>query len=199
MSNELIERLDLWIAEYDNPSYSQIVLLLKDCKEALEAKPVLTNPYTGQPRDYRDVESDPEGTLMADPTQPLLAVPQATLALDYKEVDTIRQWYNCIHDVNYSYLVDFDHRLMDRVCKYIKRLHKGVNDLPPPDEAKPVGEPVAMRHDGYVLVPVDEASNIIAMRKALEEIIEWTDRYTSPDHPITIFAKKALSAVKEKE
>ena len=53
--------------------------------------------------------------------------------------------------------------------------------------------------DGYVLVPVDEASNIIAMRKALEEIIEWTDRYTSPDHPITIFAKKALSAVKEKD
>ena len=78
-------------------------------------------------------------------------------------------------------------------CKAeIERLTKAL-------EAKPVGEPVAMRHDGYVLVPVDEASNIIAMRKALEEIIEWTDRYTSPDHPITIFAKKALSAVKEKD
>ena len=32
MNNELIERLDLWIAEYDRPAYSQIVLLLKDCK-----------------------------------------------------------------------------------------------------------------------------------------------------------------------
>lgn len=35
---------------------------------------VLTNPYTGQPRDYRDVESDPAGTLIVEPGKPLEAV-----------------------------------------------------------------------------------------------------------------------------
>ena len=34
---------------------------------------VLTNPYTGQPRDYRDVESDPAGTLIVEPGKPLKA------------------------------------------------------------------------------------------------------------------------------
>ena len=34
---------------------------------------VLTNPYTGQPRDYRDVESDPAGTLIVEPGKPLEA------------------------------------------------------------------------------------------------------------------------------
>ena len=33
----------------------------------------LTNPYTGQPRDYRDVESDPAGTLIVNPKEPLFA------------------------------------------------------------------------------------------------------------------------------
>jgi hypothetical protein len=32
---------------------------------------VLTNPYTGEPRDYRDVESDPAGTLIVEPGEPL--------------------------------------------------------------------------------------------------------------------------------
>lgn len=31
----------------------------------------LTNPHTGQPRDYRDVESDPEGLLIVAPNEQL--------------------------------------------------------------------------------------------------------------------------------
>lgn len=34
---------------------------------------VLTNPYTGQPRDYRDVESDPAGVLIVEPGAPMMA------------------------------------------------------------------------------------------------------------------------------
>ena len=41
----------------------------------------LTNPYTGTPRDYRDVESDPAGVLIQEPGAPLRAAapqPQAS-------------------------------------------------------------------------------------------------------------------------
>lgn len=34
---------------------------------------LLTNPYTGTPRDYRDVESDPAGVLIQEPGAPLRA------------------------------------------------------------------------------------------------------------------------------
>lgn len=37
---------------------------------------LLTNPYTGQPRDYRDVESDPDGILIHKPGEPLHAPEQ---------------------------------------------------------------------------------------------------------------------------
>jgi hypothetical protein len=36
---------------------------------------LLTNPYTGTPRDYRDVESDPAGVLIQEPGAPLRAAP----------------------------------------------------------------------------------------------------------------------------
>jgi hypothetical protein len=48
----------------------------------------------------------------------------------------------------------------------------------------------AMQHSGKPVV--DE------LCKALSDITEWTDRYTAPNHPISVIAKKALlSAAKE--
>lgn len=41
---------------------------------------VLTNPWTGEPRDIRDVESDPAGLLMVEPEKPLLAAVQPNAA-----------------------------------------------------------------------------------------------------------------------
>lgn len=41
---------------------------------------MLFNPYTGRPRDPRDIASDPAGVLMVDPDEPLKAAPQAQLA-----------------------------------------------------------------------------------------------------------------------
>lgn len=37
----------------------------------------LSNPWTGKPRDYRDVDSDPEGVLCVEPGAPLKAAPSA--------------------------------------------------------------------------------------------------------------------------
>lgn len=37
------------------------------------AKTMLFNPYTGKPRDPRDIASDPEGKLIVDPDEPLRA------------------------------------------------------------------------------------------------------------------------------
>lgn len=37
------------------------------------SKTMLFNPYSGRPRDPRDIQSDPEGILMLDPDEPLLA------------------------------------------------------------------------------------------------------------------------------
>lgn len=36
-------------------------------------KTMLFNPYTGKPRDPRDIASDPSGLLMVDPDEPILA------------------------------------------------------------------------------------------------------------------------------
>jgi hypothetical protein len=36
---------------------------------------MLTNPYTGTPRDYRDVEDDPTGVLIQEPGAPIYAAP----------------------------------------------------------------------------------------------------------------------------
>jgi hypothetical protein len=85
----LIERLSKLLAEIsvivNGPqpmgvlwSYADLpqkVQALKDAA-ALNAQPQaakLTNPYTGTPRDYRDVESDPAGVLIQEPGAPLRA------------------------------------------------------------------------------------------------------------------------------
>ena len=41
---------------------------------------VLTNPWNGEPRDIRDVESDPTGILMVEPGKPLRAADQPNVA-----------------------------------------------------------------------------------------------------------------------
>lgn len=38
-----------------------------------------------------------------------------------------------------------------------------------------------------------QAKQIEALRNALTEIAEWTDRYTSPGHPVSTVAKRALT------
>jgi hypothetical protein len=38
---------------------------------------MLFNPYTGRPRDPRDIASDPGGLLIVDPDAPLLAAPRS--------------------------------------------------------------------------------------------------------------------------
>ena len=50
--------------------------------------PTLVNPYTGQPRDYRDVDSDPEGILCVAPGVPLRPASAAAPAV---VVDTVAQ------------------------------------------------------------------------------------------------------------
>lgn len=45
-----------------------------------EAVPTLTNPHTGEPRDWRDVESDPCAILCPKPGEPLLAAKHETRA-----------------------------------------------------------------------------------------------------------------------
>ena len=37
------------------------------------SKTMLFNPYSGRPRDPRDIQSDPEGILMLDPDEPIRA------------------------------------------------------------------------------------------------------------------------------
>lgn len=41
-------------------------------------KTMLFNPYSGKPRHPLDIASDPEGKLMVDPDEPLLAAPMQT-------------------------------------------------------------------------------------------------------------------------
>jgi hypothetical protein len=47
-----------------------------EIRAAFQPSVVLTNPWTGEPRDIRDVESDPAGLLMVEPGKPLLAAVQ---------------------------------------------------------------------------------------------------------------------------
>jgi hypothetical protein len=84
----LIERLSKLLAEIsvivNGPqpmgvlwSYADLpqkVQALKDAVPQPQAA-LLTNPYTGTPRDYRDVESDPAGVLIQEPGAPLRAAP----------------------------------------------------------------------------------------------------------------------------
>ena len=45
-------------------------------KAGREAQVTLTNPHTGEPRDYRDVESDPAGVLIHKAGEPIIAAKQ---------------------------------------------------------------------------------------------------------------------------
>ncbi|MDQ5904842.1 MAG: hypothetical protein QG672_2436 [Pseudomonadota bacterium] len=49
-------------------------------KTADQPPTVLTNPWNGEPRDIRDVESDPTGILMVEPGKPLRAADQPNVA-----------------------------------------------------------------------------------------------------------------------
>lgn len=39
----------------------------------------------------------------------------------------------------------------------------------------------------------EQEETIKRLRTALIEIMEWTEKYTSPDHPITLVAKRVLN------
>lgn len=57
---------------------------------------MLFNPYTGRPRDPRDIQSDPEGILVLDPDEPLraYATPPAADAVSEAMTDAaLRAWY----------------------------------------------------------------------------------------------------------
>ncbi|WP_353189125.1 hypothetical protein [Pseudomonas sp.] len=60
---------------------SQVRCLLYALAKAPPAA-ALSNPYTGQSRDYRDVESDPAGVLIVGPGAPLVAAPPAAVPAD---------------------------------------------------------------------------------------------------------------------
>lgn len=45
----------------------------------------------------------------------------------------------------------------------------------------------------------EAANEIERLRTALTEICEWTERYTTPNHPITVVAKRALDVVHNAE
>lgn len=55
-------------------------------------KTMLFNPYTGKPRDPRDIASDPSGTLMLDPDEPLLAAKTAVAQPVADERDAYDKW-----------------------------------------------------------------------------------------------------------
>jgi hypothetical protein len=45
----------------------------------------LSNPWTGKPRDYRDVDSDPEGVLCVEPGAPLKAAPSTPVRVSWAD------------------------------------------------------------------------------------------------------------------
>ena len=56
------------------------------------AVPVMFNPYTGEPRDVRDVQSDPQGILIVPPGKvEMLATPPAQAAPDVLDRARIRE------------------------------------------------------------------------------------------------------------
>ena len=42
--------------------------------------------------------------------------------------------------------------------------------------------------------PAPDAAGLVGLVEALEEITKWTERWTTPDHPIATVARKALAA-----
>ena len=75
------------------------------------AVPVMFNPYTGEPRDVRDVQSDPQGILIAPPgrVEMLAATPPAQAADSVLE-DAAR----------YRYLRDGDWREHEKLESVIR-------------------------------------------------------------------------------
>ena len=61
------------------------------------AVPVLFNPYTGQPRDVRDVQSDPQGILIVPPgkVEMLAAKPTVKQSLQVATSPAAQQTCNC--------------------------------------------------------------------------------------------------------
>lgn len=57
-----------------------------------------------------------------------------------------------------------------------------------------IGQPASMVAENEELLRMNDtqAQTIVALRTALKDICEWADRYTSPGHPITVVAKRAL-------
>ncbi|MDO9148282.1 MAG: hypothetical protein Q7U52_11590 [Hydrogenophaga sp.] len=90
MNDNLIERLSDEADQCRNDGADDIAKLLDEARAAIERQsvpattgwaakkdwysvPVLFNPYTGEPRDARDIQSDPQGILIAAPGAHLLA------------------------------------------------------------------------------------------------------------------------------
>jgi hypothetical protein len=74
---EWVERLPEF--HYAHKEYKRLVAAVEAAQQPQAA--LLTNPYTGTPRDYRDVEDDPAGVLIQEPGAPLRAAkpqPQAS-------------------------------------------------------------------------------------------------------------------------
>ena len=67
---------------------TQPVIANSDPGATASAGAILTNPHTGQPRDYRDVESDPEGRLIVKPGEPLLAASTTAAAQEAAGLDS---------------------------------------------------------------------------------------------------------------
>jgi hypothetical protein len=72
---------------------------------------VLFNPYTGEPRDVRDVQSDPQGILIVPPGRvEMLAAPPAQTPVEpeqsepacYQYQDRDGQWCNFVSEKHYE-------------------------------------------------------------------------------------------------
>jgi hypothetical protein len=81
------------------------------------AKTMLFNPYTGRPRDPRDIQSDPEGILVLDPDEPLRAyAPPAADAVSEAMVEAAaRAFWGA--DIDYM----FNPRDAENVRKTLRR------------------------------------------------------------------------------
>lgn len=83
---------------------------------------MLTNPHTGEPRDYRDVESDPAGVLIVEPGAPLRAVPSAAAVRD--TVDAIAhaldEWLGPLSAEDTDRACDAIHRVLAERAQAVK-------------------------------------------------------------------------------
>lgn len=91
-----IDRGDLSRAEWLQHLLEELLdaaQYVEAAKRQADALPtaVLTNPYTGKPRDYRDVESDPAGVLIVEPGAPLKAAPPAAAVSASGHFEVLRE------------------------------------------------------------------------------------------------------------